>query len=234
VVNEFPPIWFDTFLSPGHAAPVDRELRFIQAHLPLSGFRRLLDIPCGIGRHSGPLARLGYDVVGVDRSREAISIARKHYPDIDFRELDMFGLGAVTETFDAVLCLWQSFGYGSAEQNRELLSRFRTALRPGGRLLLDVYNKDAAELLPDSEERERAGRTVFTSRSWSQGRMRVELTYSGVPGVDVHEWEIFSPSELERIAVRAGFEARLCCAWFDETIPPSRDHLRMQFLLERG
>jgi 2-polyprenyl-3-methyl-5-hydroxy-6-metoxy-1,4-benzoquinol methylase len=66
MANEFPPIWFDAFLSPGASASVNCELVFIQRHLPVTDYPRLLDIPCAIGRHAGPLAALGYDVVGGD------------------------------------------------------------------------------------------------------------------------------------------------------------------------
>jgi hypothetical protein len=56
-VNEFPEIWFEIFLSPENAAPVHRELAFIERHFPLARFPRLIDVPCGIGRHAGPLAK---------------------------------------------------------------------------------------------------------------------------------------------------------------------------------
>lgn len=144
MANEFPAIWFDTFLSPGNAAPVDRELGFICDHLPVSKYPRLLDVACGIGRHAGPLAALGYAIVGIDRSERALTLARRQYPEVEFRKLDMFELRSLTGTFDGVLSLWQSFGYGDSDQNRRLLLDMRKLLRPGGRILLDIYNADAA------------------------------------------------------------------------------------------
>jgi 2-polyprenyl-3-methyl-5-hydroxy-6-metoxy-1,4-benzoquinol methylase len=94
MANEFPQAWFDTFLAPENAAPVHRELDFIQAHLPASRFPRLLDVPCGIGRHAGPLAALGYEVLGIDRSEAALSVAGSLHPKVEFRRLDMLALGA--------------------------------------------------------------------------------------------------------------------------------------------
>lgn len=232
MTNEFPEVWFETFLSPENAAPVERELSFIQLHFPLPGFTRLLDVPCGIGRHAGPLNELGYQVLGIDRSQRAVDVARAQYPGVDFHVGDMFDLGSLEDEFDGLLCLWQSFGYGTPEENLDLLADMRGVVRPGGRILMDIYNADAAAKLPDQAQEERAGRTVYTSRSWSGSRLRVELQYSGLRPQDVHEWELYSPDTFSDMAETVGLDVVTSCAWFDPRIPPSAEHLRMQFLLE--
>jgi len=234
VANKFPPIWFETFLSPEVAAPVERELEFIQSYLPVATFPRVLDIPCGIGRHSGPLSSLGYDVLGIDRSATALAVAKGSYPGVEFQQGDMFALGSGLRTVDGVLCLWQSFGYGDSDENQALLQDMCGWLRPGGRLLMDIYNADCAETLPRDATDERGGRTVSTKRSFSDGRLRVELQYSDSGETDVHDWEIYRPDEFQELAETVGLEALLRCAWFDPAIPPSAEHLRMQFLLERA
>lgn len=234
MANEFPPIWFDTFLSPATAAPVDRELDFIRRHLPLAEYPRLLDVPCGIGRHAGPLAKLGYHVVGADRSATALATARRDHPEAEYREADLFALPALDTTFDAVLCLWHSFGYGTPDENRQVLADMRRIVRPGGRILLDLYNADAAMRLPLVASEDRGGRAVTTRRRWIGRRLRVEIEYSGSVGIDTHEWEVYTPSELTHLAREVKLSTVLRCAWFDETIPASADHLRMQLLLERS
>jgi SAM-dependent methyltransferase len=235
MANEFPSIWFDTFLSPENAAPVHRELDFVRAYFPLPAFRRLLDVPCGIGRHAGPLSDLGYEMVGIDRSETALEVARRAYPTVEFRALDMLRVRELGEArFDGALCLWQSFGFGDSAENLRLLADVRRVLRPGGRLLMDVYNADAVSRLPAESTEERSGRHVRTRRTRSAGRLRVEIEYSGSDVRDVHDWEIYGPADFEQIANRAGLEVLLSCAWFDATVPPSADHLRMQWLLERG
>lgn len=234
MANEFPRIWFDTFLHPEVAAPVDREIAFIQRHLPLDQFPRLLDVPCGIGRHAGPLAALGYEVVGVDRSAQALSMARAQYPDVEFLEMDMGDIDTLGRTFDGLLCLWHSFGYGTSSENRQMLAKMGNVLRPRGRLLLDIYNRDAAVDLPAVATEQRGGRTVRTRRTWQDGRLCVELEYSDTDGVDSHEWEIYTPSEIIQAATDANLRVLLSCAWFDPSMRPSKEHLRMQLLLERG
>ena len=234
MANEFPAIWFATYLSPATAAPVDRELDFIQRNLPVSLYPRLLDVPCGIGRHAGPLAKLGYHVVGVDRSERALTTARRDHPEAEYRNADLFELPVLDCTFDAVLCLWHSFGYGSSDQNRQVLGDMRRIVRPGGRVLLDLYNAEAAAQLPLVAREDRGERTVTTRRSWLGRRLRVELEYSDSPEIDAHEWELYTSSEITHLAREVDLSLVLCCAWFDETIPPSPDHLRMQVLFERS
>lgn len=233
LANEFPQIWFDSFLNPDNAAPVDRELAFIQRHLPMSVFPRLLDVPCGIGRHAGPLAALGYHVVGIDRSESALAMARERYPDVEFLEMDMFEIARIGRTFDGLLCLWQSFGYGTSSENRQLLEDMGNVIRPGGRILMDIYNRDAAVDLPASATEQRGGRAIQTRRTWQERRLRVELEYSDAEVLDTHAWEIFSPSEIRQTAAEANLHVLLCCAWFDSSVRPSKEHLRMQLLLER-
>jgi SAM-dependent methyltransferase len=232
VANEFPGIWFDTFLNPENAAPVDRELAFIREHFPVSEYPRILDVPCGIGRHAGPLASLGYEVLGIDRSDVALALGKQQYPDVEFRKFDMFELSSLGRTFDGVLCLWQSFGYGNSQQNRRVLADMRQLLRPGGRILLDIYNADAASLMTAVSSEERNGKIVRTRRTWSGQRLNVGIEYSGSDGMDQYEWQVYTSSELKQLASDQGLDMQVCCAWFDAALPPSQDHLRMQLLFE--
>jgi 2-polyprenyl-6-hydroxyphenyl methylase/3-demethylubiquinone-9 3-methyltransferase len=81
--------------------------RDIRASKPFAGLR-LLDIGCGGGLVSEPLARLGASVTGIDAAGEALAVARAHAAaaglNIDYREAAVEDLGA-SESFDAVLAL---------------------------------------------------------------------------------------------------------------------------------
>src|SRR5205807_9408820 len=74
----------------------------------------VLDLGCGTGNHDLPLARRGYRVTGIDRSREMLSLARKKgatlRPRPRFVHADMrsFRLG---ERFDVAICMFGAFGY---------------------------------------------------------------------------------------------------------------------------
>ena len=77
-----------------------------QAAQPLTGLR-LLDIGCGGGLLSEPMARLGADVVGADAAEASITTAALHAAqqglDIDYRAITAEALVAQGEAFDAIL-----------------------------------------------------------------------------------------------------------------------------------
>lgn len=230
----YSPTWFDTFLPADDPPPVDREVAFVLRHLPLRGYRRALDVACGVGRHARALARLGYEVLGIDRSEAAIEAARDGAPDgARFLVLDIGELDALeAEGFDAVLCLWQSFGAAEGDVGRVLTAMSRR-LRPGGRVLLDIYNRDALVRLPTEEHEVRRGREVRTIRALGGDRYRVKLSYSDSDDRDAFDWHVFTPDTLAATAADCGLSPLLACAWFDADVPASAEHVRMQLLFER-
>lgn len=234
IMTGYTETWFDTFLSPSTAAPVERELEFVRKHLPVDRFPCLLDVACGIGRHAVPLASLGYDVLGIDISEAALDIARKSsLAGARFQCLDMYDLDTMHQTFDAVLCLWASFGYGTADENQRLLGAMARRVRSGGRVLLDVYQRDAVAALPPHDTAERGSRIVSTTRRLENDRYRVEISYSDTADSDTFEWQVYTQSALCAAGAAAGLGEFLTCAWFDESCRPSVGNVRMQVLFER-
>lgn len=234
-MNTYSEAWFDTFLSAGESPSVAPEMAFFDACLPLPDYRRVLDIACGMGRHSRALAERGYEVVGVDISEAALSSARVGSPTgASFVALDMRELDALEGEFDAAVCLWQSFGAFAEAENTGVLRSMARRVRPGGRLLLDIYNRDALGALPAEEIAVRAGREVRTRRSLSGDRFRVRISYEGTTGSDEFDWQVFTPNGFVEFAEAAGLEHVSTCAWFDPDTPAGPEHLRMQVLLAPG
>ncbi|WP_190145694.1 SAM-dependent methyltransferase [Streptomyces glebosus] len=111
----------------------------------LAGLERgmtLLDAPCGHGRHANILASQGHSVVGVDRDERFLAMAadeaRTMGVDVDYRRIDLREMSFDAE-FDAAVSWYSSFGYFDDETDRDILRRYRRALRPGGRFLLDMH-----------------------------------------------------------------------------------------------
>jgi SAM-dependent methyltransferase len=140
--------WFRHFFDASYVAALRDEKPFRQTRLevdfvlrslhPPEG-ARILDLPCGYGRHAALLARRGFHVVGVDLSIAMLAEARRRStegPRLRFRRGDMRRI-AYREEFDAVINLYTSFGYFTPAQNVAALRRMARALRPGGRLLID-------------------------------------------------------------------------------------------------
>lgn len=117
----------------------DADAALISELLSLRAGMRVLDAPCGEGRISGRLAQRGCEVVGIDTSERFLAIARDRYPGVAFERRDLRELGYEDE-FDAAVNWFTSFGYFDPPTNDEMLAALARALRPGGRLLLELHN----------------------------------------------------------------------------------------------
>jgi SAM-dependent methyltransferase len=78
-------------------------------------------------------------VIGVDNNERFLGLARERYADASFERNDMRELAFESE-FDAVVNWFTSFGYFDPVTNDRVLASFARALRPGGRLLLELHN----------------------------------------------------------------------------------------------
>jgi SAM-dependent methyltransferase len=124
---------------------VERETTFIEQSLRLPHGSRVLDLGCGHGVHAVELASRGYQVVAVDLSSTMLALA-KQYNDKrgqqvslvqgDMRQLEL------DSVFDGIYCWSTSFGYFEDAVNVNVLERIARALKPTGRLVLDVANRD--------------------------------------------------------------------------------------------
>lgn len=108
--------------------------------LDLTRCRRVLDIPCGYGRHSIELARRGHIVTGADLNAVHLDRAREDAErqgvTVTFERRNMLTL-AYQEEFDAVINMFYSFGFfGTDDENLTVLRSFYQALLPGGRFLM--------------------------------------------------------------------------------------------------
>ncbi|MEM6291219.1 MAG: class I SAM-dependent methyltransferase [Myxococcota bacterium] len=114
---------------------------------------RALDLCCGPGRHSVPLAKRGFDVTGVDISPYLLEQARTRSEsakvEIDWVREDMRTFAA-PGGFDLVVNLSTSFGYFALQSDdMKVLRNMVESLTEGGAVVLDLVGKEAlAERLP--------------------------------------------------------------------------------------
>jgi len=147
------------------------EAAFTADALGLPGSCRVLDVACGSGRHARALAGMGYEVVGVDLSRDLLALAT----DVRCVRADMRAL-PFAGSFDAATSFFTSFGYFDDAGNRATLASVAAALRPGGAYLLDFLNATAVRLflVPENEE-ERDGRTYRFKRRIENDRIEKDV-----------------------------------------------------------
>lgn len=230
--NDYTPQWFDVFLETVPGELTEAEVGAIEARLPLPAFTTVLDISCGPGRHAKLLSDRGYDVTGIDRDAGAVRRAAHAAPAARFVELDQRGLGSLAGPFDAAMILWQSFGFFDSATNDAVLRDIADLVRPGGRLMLDLFHREFFEQNQGRVAPTRDPRCRSITNTMDGARLTSEIEY--VDGaVETMDFELFSPDEIERRAEPFGFDAVERCAWWDENRPPSADEQRFQITFER-
>jgi len=228
MTNDYSARWFELFLAPFSPAWTAGHVAFLRRQLPLPGFSRILDVGGGTGRVAGPLAAAGHTVTVVDSHAGALAEGAARWPAVRFESGDMRELVRYAGAFDAVLCLWQSFGYFDEAANRDVLAGMARCLRPGGRLVLDLYHRDA--LKTETARREVNGVVVESVTRLVDRRYAVALAYS-TGGADTFDWEVFTPEEIAALGTAAGVRPVLTCADFNEsaTATPSRQSFQVVF-----
>ena len=137
--------WFDTKYY--HILYQDRNdkeaqlfMRNLTSFLNLNKGNKILDLPCGKGRHSTFLNSLGYDVIGADLSKNSIAFAKQFENEsLHFKVHDM--RDPFQTKFDAILNLFTSFGYFDDEQiNIAILENLKNGLKKSGTIVIDFMN----------------------------------------------------------------------------------------------
>jgi SAM-dependent methyltransferase len=133
--------------SPAHGAARSRRevARALAVAAPPVG-ARVLDCPCGHGRHARLLAEAGYRVTGLDYSATLLAEAKRGAgtPGLSFRRGDMRALpSAWSGKFDAVVSLGLSFGFfATTSEDEAAIAGFARVLKPEGVLVLHAPNRD--------------------------------------------------------------------------------------------
>jgi histidinol-phosphate/aromatic aminotransferase/cobyric acid decarboxylase-like protein/SAM-dependent methyltransferase len=202
--------------------------------------KRVLDLGCGCGRHAIGLARLGFDVTGVDVSEYALRRAKDAAGlagvQIRLHRADLLGTGdwGIRQA-DAVVCV-QAFGWGTDADQLRLLRRVRLLLPPDGVLVLDhssilgitrIYQPRAhAEIGGASFEFVRSYDPV-TGRSGGEVRIRrADGTAAALPD-DVR---LYTPAEVGALLRRAGFAVSAADADFTAGAPVTLATRYVQFV----
>lgn len=162
------------------AEEAEAHIDFVQRVLEGPRPRAILDLACGTGRHTRVLRRRGLRALGTDLSLTLLARA----PDLPRVAADMRRLPFADGTFDWVLNFFTSFGYFETErENFEVLEELERLLAPGGRFLIDLFNRDwvIRGLVPADTIRI-GDREVNVKRHFDADRHRVEKRIRIVDG----------------------------------------------------
>ena len=208
---------------------------------------RLADFGCGTGSHAIPLARRGYDVVGVDRSdamlaearAKAAAAAREHgIGTLAFRQGDLRDV-ALGSTFDAVLMMFAVLGYQHTNQDvTRTLTNIKRHLRPGGLLVFDIwYGPAVLHDRPGNKSREMPtaqGRIIRMASSRIdvlRHLCTVDIALTVIEHDRVvsqeterHDVRFFFPQEIAALLELTGFRVCQLGAFPDFEQPPTEDN----------
>ena len=159
--------------------------RDITAHLPFNGLK-ILDIGCGGGLLSEPMARLGANVVGADAAERNIPVAKVHAQnsglEIDYRHTSAEEIAKTSEKFDVVLNMEV---IEHVADPLGFLTACKQLLKPNGLMLCSTINRNP--------------------KSYLMAIIGAEHVMRWLPK-GTHDWNKFiTPDELFDLLKNAGF-----------------------------
>jgi len=205
---EFEPLFEETI----NRAQVTRLMDLLE----LPDGARILDCPCGQGRHAHLLAEAGYDVTGVDYSMPLLRIAKERGTGkrLRYRKADMRTLPAEwSDRFDAVLNLFTSFGFfDDPKDDATVISEFARVLAPGGRLIWFGGSRDGvvSRWLGRDTWMTENGSTIAHDRSFDpvSGQITIQTTWRGPTGAGqrMHRIRLYTATRLAELCADAGLD----------------------------
>ncbi|MBI4349290.1 MAG: class I SAM-dependent methyltransferase [Elusimicrobia bacterium] len=198
--------------------------------LALEPRSRILDLCCGLGQEALEFARRGHRVMGLDSTEEALREGRtaakgtslfSHFVKGDMRNIPYSG------EFDAIVVRHPAFGHFARERDDlRSLQNIRKALKPGGRLLMKLVNRDwvIRHLSPNGHEH---GLTF----DFATGRLEGYRTRADSRAPT--SFRLYALTELLRLLEEAELAPKRVSGRFDGT-PYDLHSFHMIVLAERG
>jgi SAM-dependent methyltransferase len=209
-------LWLQA-LSPEHT---EREADFLERTLAVRPGAALLDVPCGGGRLAMALAQRGYQPTGVDWSEAFLTHARASDTarQVTWEQRDMRDL-PWHATFDGAFCFGNSFGYLDDEGNAAFLRAVASALKPGGRFVLEtpMVLENLLGHLQDRPWWPVGDMQLLVANTYDHTRQRLDIEYTFVSNgrLDVRRGShrAYAFRELVELIQSAGFTVQLDSPW---------------------
>lgn len=185
--KEYPLLFFDALEE--RVPQARAEVNFLLKCLHRFSFKTqtVLDLNCGIGRHSIELGKKGITVLGTDLSPHYIDVARKRAKNdglakmVRFKVADMRNIASSLrgQRFDGIINLFTSFGYYDDDTNSDILRQCASLVRSRGFFALEIMNRDwlVRNFQPKGFTRHK-GLILFEDRKFDIETSRVQATWN--------------------------------------------------------
>ena len=189
------------------------ELEYLLELAEIDKDEKVLDLPCGVGRHAIPLAEKGYKVTAVDLTEPYIEEAKERANeagvDIEFEVQDVRDYSG--GTYDVILNLWNSFGYfEDREDDKKTAKNFYQLLKEGGKLVMEISTKETLAKDFSTKTWEEKDETYFLQkREIKEDWNWIEYKVIAVDGDRKEEYNmshrLYSARELKNLLKDVGF-----------------------------
>lgn len=174
----------------------------------------ILDLCCGVGRHSIALAKRGFNVTAVDRTerylKKARERAKKERVKIEFVKSDMREF-CRPNTYNGIINLFTSFGYfKNKEDDRKVVQNMFDSLRRRGKLVIELMGKEIlARIFQERGWIERDGMITLEERKVTKDWSWMDNRWIVLKGNKRREFKIthriYSAIELSDLLIGRGF-----------------------------
>jgi SAM-dependent methyltransferase len=181
----------------------------------------VVELGVGTGRIAIPIARARVPVVGVDGSERMLDVCRRRAERAGVSHLLDLRVGDLRDPpvdpgAALVLCPFRSYLHLQTDaERRQALNAARRLLKPGGRLVFDVFMPapdDIAETNGRWLEREPG---IFERADWDGAARTFTLRVRGRSAETAMELAWTTPREWRRLLAEAGLDLVACYGWFD-------------------
>ena len=195
---------YDANIYDGMNTSMD-DLQFYKRWLPKNKDARILELCCGTGRLTLPIAKDGYDISGVDYTASMLHQAkmkaaeaglRINFIQADIRTLDL------QEKYDLIFIPFNSIHH--LYENEDLfkvLHVVKNHLKDGGLFLLDCFNPNIRYIVEDEKEQQEIA--TYTTDDGREVSIKQTMRYENKTQINRIEWHYFINGEFNSISLKS-------------------------------
>lgn len=210
--------YIDTYEDIITLSQTEKEVDFLVRLFRRYEVQSVVDVACGYGRHSIPLARRGFSITGIDQSEYFIAKAKSGASGATFIRDDIRYF-RLAEKFDAAINMFTSFGYfHDDEENQKALDNIGRSLKSGGVFVLDNINPNVlVRRVAEGNRKKRntlSNGIILTTEEHIHGKTWV-IKRSWDSQSYVAYIRLFVVDEIKEMLERAGFKIHETFGSFD-------------------